>query len=93
MGSLWKHVYLFERRENTAQVLLHNRKISTDIESDFGEEIFMDVRYWAKKGQKKLMILVKIACVVTKWSQEFIENTGILLPLANKQKLTLTLYG
>jgi len=49
----------------------------TDIESDFAEKFFENVRYWAKKGQKILMILVKIACVETKWSQEIAEEYRI----------------
>jgi len=40
---------------------------SSDIESYFAEKIFENVRYWAKKEQKILLILVKIACVVSFW--------------------------
>jgi hypothetical protein len=32
----------------------------------------------AKKGYNFLLILAKTTCVVTKWSHEFAEDTGIL---------------
>ncbi len=50
-------------------------KISTAIESNFGKYFLGNVRYWAKKEQKILLILVKIACVGdehSKESQEFV---------------------
>jgi hypothetical protein len=46
------------------------------------------VRFWAKKGQKILLILVKIACVVTKWSQGFVENSDILLSSEGKKSFS-----
>ena len=38
----------------------------TDFEYYFVEKNFRHVRFWAKKGQKILLSLAKIACVVTK---------------------------
>jgi hypothetical protein len=37
------------------------------IESDFSEKNFGNVLFWAKKGHYFLLILVKIAAVVTLW--------------------------
>jgi hypothetical protein len=44
------------------QFVLH-----TDIESDFGEINFGNVRFWAKNEQKIFPILEKTTGVVSKW--------------------------